>query len=520
MKTDAVGARQDGAAMVISRAYAISEDVGREVEELLGREVGRMGDEEVRALFRKVVQTMKRGASRRGDRILAAQLAGEMETIVSKMMAARQAAKRSDATPEATVGGATQGGEGNDARPNTGPGLKPVLPVQVFHGRRVPLYEKHVNTRTIALWTENERLDVHLEQFRALHDREPTNDELIAIMHGVLKLPGVDAGDDEMSDDPFKIRDLAANIAKNGVRQPPILDNDGETPLDGNRRIAACYYILNSDEYSDEEKKQAETIRVWQLTEHAAEDDRQAVIVSLNFEDHCQITWPDYVRARKLRIEYESMIMRIGQRNLDSKRELKVRQDLAKKYALKLNRLNLLLNMMKWVEKFEAYHIDKMGRDPHEVKHFAKNKFSYFKELYDIREVLDQDDEYRELALDLLFQGKVKNWETVRHFRHHTDELEGDLRRARAEPDVKKGKEMVTSAAYAAYQRFRDSRASVGLNQRIESFVESLGKVPPKAYLDENAVTTENLQALVTLCAMVQKNAEEALKARGQGVTP
>lgn len=490
--------QKDGIEQILVEAYEIARDVGREVEKLLATADDSMSDDAAEALFRAVVSAMAAGAKRRGDRKTATKLTKGAADIVAKMMLARGERKQA-------------GDRAGSAVPE---GWSIVTPVQVFHGRRIPLYERRIQTKNIHLWTENERLDVHLEQFKAINGHVPSNDELLDIMHGVLVLPGVTAGEDESSDDQFKIRDLADNIAKNGVRQPPILDSDGVTLLDGNRRVAACYFVLGSDRYNDEEKKQADEIRVWQLTEHADEDDRQAVIVSLNFEPDYKDPWPDYVRAKKVKQAYDSMVLRIGQKNLDVKKDRQIRKDLAKRFALKGSRLGLLLNQMDWVEKFEEYEIDERGKDPHEVKHLAKNKFSYFKELFDIREVLDKDDEYRKLVFDLLFQGKIRNWETVRYLRHQSDQLESDLRRARAEPDSQLGKEQVTLAANAAYQRFRDSKASFGLSERIEAFTEFFEKVPPKTYLDEDALATKDLVALRTLCNMILKTTEVALRAR------
>src|SRR5260221_386002 len=85
-----------------------------------------------------------------------------------------------------------------------------------------------------------------------------------------------------------RVADLARSVANNGVRRSPIIDLDGPL-LDGNRRVTACHYVLRSPEFTSEQKKRAEWIYVWQLTEHATDEDRDVVVVSLNFEpDHKQ----------------------------------------------------------------------------------------------------------------------------------------------------------------------------------------------------------------------------------------
>src|SRR5262249_27708765 len=153
-----------------------------------------------------------------------------------------------------------------------------------------------VRVRDIPLWDENERLEIHLAQFREQHGRSPRPEELLDIMLGRLQLPGLA---DEDRDDQFKILSLARSIASNGVRRPPILDVDGP-PRDGTRRLAACQLILESDEFGIEEKRRAEWVFVWQLTEHADDTDRGAVVVAMNFEPDNKQEWPAYIKARKV----------------------------------------------------------------------------------------------------------------------------------------------------------------------------------------------------------------------------
>ena len=69
-------------------------------------------------------------------------------------------------------------------------------------------------------------------------------------------------------EDIYKIRPLADDIAARGVQTPPVIDYWG-TAWDGNRRLAACRYILASDEYTPEQKARASRVRVWQTDRHA-----------------------------------------------------------------------------------------------------------------------------------------------------------------------------------------------------------------------------------------------------------
>ncbi|MEA5515784.1 hypothetical protein [Nodularia sp. UHCC 0506] len=61
-------------------------------------------------------------------------------------------------------------------------------------------------------------------------------------------------------------------------------------------------------QFDSEQKRRAEYIPVWQITEHATNDDRNAVVVSLNFESDCKLDWSDYIKARKVYEEWQAML--------------------------------------------------------------------------------------------------------------------------------------------------------------------------------------------------------------------
>ena len=222
---------------------------------------------------------------------------------------------------------------------------------------------------------ENERIDIHLNQFRQVNNRAPTDEELLSIMLGNLHLPGV------TKDDQFEIKQLARSIAVNGVRKPPIIDLDG-TLLDGNRRVSACYYILSSssDEFSAEEKKRVEHLQVWQLTEHATDLDRDAVIVSMNFEPDNKEDWPEYIKATKVYQKWQGMLALEPRGNPGQKRQTEIKRDISRSFALSMHEVNRYIQMVGIAEEFEDYHIGERNRNHYEVKHRANHYFQYFDE--------------------------------------------------------------------------------------------------------------------------------------------
>src|SRR4051812_19148092 len=84
---------KSGFVSLLRRAFAISDDTGRDVEELFEEDAVELSEEGAKALYTKVIEVMRRGAERRGDRRTAAKLAGETEAIVGDLMKVRRAGK-------------------------------------------------------------------------------------------------------------------------------------------------------------------------------------------------------------------------------------------------------------------------------------------------------------------------------------------------------------------------------------------------------------------------------------------
>ncbi|MGH9904909.1 MAG: hypothetical protein ACRD8U_04900, partial [Pyrinomonadaceae bacterium] len=364
----------------------------------------------------------------------------------------------------------------------------PVFPTPCFHEIEVAMRSGFVKTGDIQLWPENVRLDLHLRQFQQRNGRGPDHSELLDIMlskmdlPGLLEVPGVSSREQK---DQFAIDKLARSIANNGVRKPPILDIDG-TLLDGNRRVAACWYILNNDEFDSKQKHRAEHIFVWQLTEHATDDQRSAVVVSLNFEDDCKEEWPEYVRAQKVFEEWQALLQ-LETRAPGTQRQAELKRSLSRKFALgpDTSVVNRYLKMVEWATEFEDYHINQKLRDEFEVKHRANRYFQYFDELSrgagpgGVAHALGRDEGFKHLVFDLLFDGKFKNWRQIRELKliYDNEEAREALGRARAENDPETAEDHLENAIDIA-RSIQASMREVGANTRIESFVKWLEELP------------------------------------------
>jgi hypothetical protein len=255
---------------------------------------------------------------------------------------------------------------------------------------------------------------------------------------------------------------------------------------------------------------------VWRLTEQATDDERDAVVVALNFEPAHKLEWPTYIRARKVYEEWRAMLALEGRdpgtrRQADLKRELSMRFGLGADTGV----VNRFIKMVEWAQDFEEHHISTRGRDPYEVQHQAARYFEYFDELSKgerggVARALKQDDAFRELVFDLLYEDKFKNWRQIRDLRYadESGDALADLRKARAEPDTTVARDMVEISLNAAKGNKAEIR-SVGANARIRSFTTWLEALPPKAFRDD--VHPEVLTGLRNAMRLVEPMVESIL---------
>jgi len=501
-------------ARIVAAAYRVAANVGQDVEQIL-REAHEnpLTPEELVRLLTRAAQALKDGAARRGDSQAVAALEKDVDALIRKLADTR----RSELS--------TAGQGARSAKPYkqallleyNGIKMGPVFPSPTFHEREIPMLSGFVRTTDIALWENNERLDIHLRQFCQKFGRGPTPEELLDLMLNKLVLPGVEEGD------AFEIVELARSVANNGVRKPPIMDTDG-TLLDGNRRVAACNYILSSDEFTNEQKKRAEYIFAWQLTQHATKDDRDRVVVSLNFESDCKLLWPEYVKARKVFEEWMAMLA-IEYPAPARRRQAEMKRALSQRFALGPDTaaVRRYIRMVQWANEFEDYQVNVGRRGEFEVKHRANDYFQYFDELSKgaspgtVAVTLNQNEPLKHLMFDLLFQDKIKNFTIIRDLKYVNDEIVERLRKlrdkdVRTADDLEAVQDEIEDTLAAARANKAEAR-SVGANTRIETFVKWLEELPVKAFRDE--IRPENLQRLLKALTLVRGYAEENLGADG-----
>jgi hypothetical protein len=493
----------------IKAARRISEEIGEEVELVLneGRERP-LSPGQAKHLLTQVISVLRRNGRRRGDQSLVRALEGDVNALVERLLEA--SAHRSSGMPSGN-------GDAKHLELITHKGIKPtpMHPRPVFHGKEVPVLGGYIKTSDIHLWDQNERLEIHLGQFRQENGRGPDSKELLDIMLSHMPLPGL------TEKDQFQIVELARSIASNGVRTPPIIDIYG-TLLDGNRRVAACYYILSNDEFGPEQKQRAQYIYVLQLTEHATQEERDAVIVSLNFEDACKLKWPVYVKCRRVHEEWLAMLA-LELEPPNAQRQAQLKRKVSEKFALgpDTTTVNRYIKMAEGAEDFEDYHINHRKLPVYEVKHRANEYIEWFDELAKgaknegVAYVLEQDPGFKHLVYELMYDGKFQNFRQIRELKRIYENQEANelLKKAREEDNVEVAEEHLKNAMSIARTKSVEQR-ELGANTRIETFAEFLEELPPKTFRDK--VKTENLQRLLAALKLVEPIVSKILQERAE----
>jgi hypothetical protein len=498
---------RDAYARLLARVERMTADVPSGVRDQIAEAATSELDAAVAdAMLERVLGALLSWADTTGDAELAEHLRANAEALGQEIRGLRAS---------------RNGGEGKVTLQPRGDGFKVhrVIPPPIFNGREVKVWAGYLPARDIDQWDGNERLQVHIEQFTESRGRRPSADEILEIMLTKMSLPGI-----EDKDDQFKIQLLAGSIARNGVRTPPIIDHRGRL-LDGNRRVAACRYILDADpsEFGTEAKERAEWVPVWMLDEGTTPPEAEHVVITLNFEDKTKEEWPKYVRARKVAEHYE----RRGrlEPGRDERRDRQLKREVADYFGIKTPQVTSYLKMVRLAQEFEEHQVQSRHRDPHAVAHKASAYFEYFDELSKgessgVNFVLNKDDELRRLVFDLLFEDKFVRFSQIRHLKHLPESPDAirELQRARDEKEPTEERldelqrrvdDALTSAAAAAKER-----RQMDPNTRIENFVSWLKAVPVSTFQEK--VDTDNLVALREALELANRLVEPALAARGE----
>ncbi len=369
-------------------------------------------------------------------------------------------------------------------------GLEPrdVVPVPTFNGKAIPMTEGYVDVEKLALWKGNHRLALVVREFEERNGRSPDPDELVKLMQGAIHLPSLD------KTDPFKLKPLADSVARKGVEVAPIVTFEGE-PKDGNRRIAASLLILYGKEYGAAEKERARYIRVWRAPARTTDDQFDAIVVSRNFESDYKEPWPEFIKGRLVVEDYENRKRQIKGRV--TRAELKrIRQEVAKDFAIKPAEVERYDKMVYWADDFSAYH-QEHGQEPAAVRYKTEKNFQWFYEIdagrgnEKLTRKLDGDDELKGVVYELMFH-VLDSGAQVRDLHRVVGDAETAAMLLKAHEmmnrDPDGALDMVDDAITEAKRR-NVRRRSIGFEDFLKTMVDRLGTTPPDQW---NAVDTES----------------------------
>jgi hypothetical protein len=464
---------------ILKEMEVLSVDIGPEVQRAVqaAREEP-LDPETAERLYTRIVTILRKArGGRTGGTADAQEVAGE----VRRMVAARRAA----ADPWGAVPLETRNG------------LTPhlVVPVPVFNGKAVPMWEGYVDIDAIDLWKGNHRVELEVAEFRERYGREPDDDELLQLVQGELHLPSL------TKKDPFKISGLAGSIARKGVERPPILTSGGQ-PKDGNRRLAAAKKVRSSDKYSDEERERARWVKVWVAPPGTTEDLFEAIVVALNFEEDYKEQWPEYVKARLVVAEYRKRREDVTGAFTAAK-DTALKRAVAEQFAIKSTAVTRYLRMVQWAEDFETYHVEESGRDAAAVRYKADEIFQWFYEIQAGRgaekvvTLFDEDDDLRARIYDLMFEvmdsgTQVRSLYKVMadpQAREHLDEAHRQLEKKDREAALDQVRNAVTTA-----DQNTAARKKIGFESFLRTCVDRLGSAPPDNWLTLDSTLLRDLE--------------------------
>jgi hypothetical protein len=392
--------------------------------------------------------------------------------------------------------------------------VRDVTPTPQFNGVVVPMKEGYVDVLTLVPWNENQRVVLHVEDFASRFHRQPDKDELIGILQGTIKLQAD-------KPDPFNLRPLAESIARKGVERPPIITHDG-VPHDGNRRIAASRYVVESGDFGPEEVERARWIRVWQTLPGTTQDQLDALVLSLNFEMDYKEPWPEYVKAKLVAEAFRARLEVLGELPTTAK-ERGIRSDVAKKFAIRPQDVTRYLRMVQWAEDFTDYHVS-AGKAEADVSYRTNTAFQWFYELdagptgSKVTERFEQDPDLRGIIYDLMFDETFDSGAQVRAMYQvaNDDDSYRQLVRAHQIRDLQRAesKELITDAINGARERVRASKA-IALDQYALGIIKRLGDTPANSWstLDSDLLKSLRGTLIAALGAV-----DGVLSARDEGL--
>jgi hypothetical protein len=249
---------------------------------------------------------------------------------------------------------------------------------KLFHRRRIQVWEGEVAVDRVTGWVLNRRTELLVDDWRDEYGRDPDDDELAELV---------------TEDAAQRIKRLAANIARNGVRVPIILSKDGRL-LDGNRRYFAVRHLLASDK--DRDRSDFRKLPAWVLASTTGDEDEADVVTELNLVDDERLKWPYSIQARQ-----------VFEDNRDRGMTVK---EIADRYDLDTSQVRQRIAAVELSEEFLGYRRDDDddGRSS-DARRLVYDNLIWFDQLARSHSrLLDNDSEFKEGVFEMLLEDPPK----------------------------------------------------------------------------------------------------------------
>ena len=273
----------------------------------------------------------------------------------------------------------------------------PTIETRRFNGKVLPLWRGKVEVSQIEGWQENPRILIAKNTYA-----ESTG----------MPVEEIDQGDifEIMKNDKdVKLKALRDDIIKNGLREPVILDHEGNL-LDGNRRFFAVKYAIESVRGDDARHEELGRIEAYVLQASATEEDKKRILVEENFSPSLKEEWPELVKAKMIKESHDDGF------SID---------ELAKKFQWSKTKIKGSLKILSLIEEFITFAVEEvneedrnsggLGMSETEAEAKASEKYQYFNEATkSFQNHLSNDVDFKVQFFKWIAEDKFKSFQEVR----------------------------------------------------------------------------------------------------------
>ena len=329
---------------------------------------------------------------------------------------------------------------------------KPQQKTRLYNGRRLFVLEGKVKVTSIQGWVDNPRIELEKKKLQSSVGNRPlTQDEVFTLMK---------------NEPDIRLKELANDIIKNGLREPLTLSYTGKL-LDGNRRFFAVKYALEMLTVNDPNRQELQAIEAYVLSDIASQEDEQNVLVEENFSPSLKIEWPDYVKALK--------VIEALEQGLTPKQ-------IAQKFSWPQAKVNETIRINELINEFLIFAMSSpdpndewgggLGLSEHDAETVAARSYQFFNEAQkSFFDALRTDIDFKIHFFKWIHEGKFAGFQEVRAAHQAWKHPEAKAELMSPKPGAAK-----VAKAILDYEKIKDNKKEDAVS-KIENFVKFLAEL-------------------------------------------